>query len=239
MTFTGAFVLSSWSLRLSVKFPSENTCLLLALAHDAGQQLQKGFAVKRVLAWVILLIVTGLGNGVQAEEQIRNGDFSTDENVWRRAGKIVYLDAAGAVVEKGTEGAKPVFALDLTPNRWTIAEQVFRNKDKAKSITILVRLKASADFSRNDSADYSDVNFKAGGTYYWSAIVYPKVDFFVRLADATHNYGLIDLKPGGGWQTLKLRLDDLNPAQRERTLFLNAAPGSGTIYIESVSAVSP
>lgn len=192
-----------------------------------------------MLALVILLCGASLGSGLRAEEVIRNGDFSTDENVWRRAGKIVWLDASGNVVEKGTADSKPAYQLDLTPTRWTVAEQSFRNKDKSKSMTITVRLRASADFTRNDAAEYSDVNFKAGGTYFWSAIVYPKVDFFIRLADATHNYGLIDLKPGGDWQTLHLRLEDLSPTQRDRTLFLNAAPGTGSIFIESVSAVSP
>ena len=195
--------------------------------------------MKRMWALAILFLGVGLASGLKAEEVIRNGDFSSDDNVWRRAGKIVYLDASGKVVDKGTEGSKPAFQLDLTPNRWTVAEQTFRNRDKSKSITITVRLRASADFARNDAAEYSDVNFQAGGTYFWSAIVYPKVDFFVRLADATHNYGLINLTPGGDWQTLKLRLNDLSPTQKERTLFLNAAPGTGTIYIESVSAVSP
>jgi hypothetical protein len=185
-----------------------------------------------LIAIVSLYTLAGVPT-TNAEEYIKNGDFSNGKSHWQHSGEIVYLDTAGNKVDKDA-GGKPALQLTLINNRFTVTDQTFRTKDKLGEITVTVKVKASADYKRNDSTDYASVNFKPGGIYYWSAIVYPKADFFIRLTDNTHLYSLADLSPGQE-KTITARFNDLGAGVRERTLFLNAAPGDGSIYVESVS----
>ena len=95
----------------------------------------------------------------------------------------------------------------------------------------------SLDFKRStDPSDYS-IGW-TGGTYYWSALVLPKADFWIRGigTDFMWYYRLASLKKGV-WTQVQGRFDHLEPSETHTVNFCVPA-GQGSVYLRN-AVVAP
>jgi len=115
--------------------------------------------------------------------------------------------------------------------------QKFRTPKEMDVVNAEVVFKGSADFKMNDKATVFDreITWKPGSFWYWSAAVHPKVDILMRL-DKRDNYmyKLDAVKPGGDWQRMKVRWENVGSGQ-EVTFHILVAPGHGSLYVKSVT----
>lgn len=168
--------------------------------------------------------------GLNAQE-INNADFSRGKAGWQGDGKVVYFDATGQVSETATPGSVPGLKFELSRNQWREIKQSLRPKTKETDVFISVQVMADPSFKRLEkSKDFSDVDFGEGGGYVWSALVYPKCDFLIRLKDGGWFYRPFSLKPVGNWKTFTADFPKLEKSTREIALLF--PPGEGTVYIK-------
>jgi len=190
---------------------------------------------------------------------LENGDFAKGKSKWMGDGTVVYLKPDGTISltddsksgsllpsppTPGTGAAAsdqkpkntPIIEVKLKTTQFADVFQKFRTPKEMDVVNAEVVFKGSADFKMNDKATIYDreITWKLG-TYYWSALVHPKVDVLMRL-DKRDNYmyKLDAVKPGGDWQKTKVRWDNVGGGQDVTFHFL-VAPGHGTVYIKSVT----
>lgn len=165
----------------------------------------------------------------QAQE-VDNIDFAKGKTGWLGDGKEVYIDAAGAVSETQTPGSTPAIKIELSKNSWKSLKQKLRPKSKETEIKFSIQVKADTDFAPlAESKEYTNADWKMGGEYVWSAEMYPKCDFLVRVKDETWYYRPIKLVPGT-WKKSSVNFAGLKGRQREVELLF--PPGEGTIYLK-------
>lgn len=169
-------------------------------------------------------------NGLLAQE-IDNPDFSRGKSGWLGDGKAVYFDSAGAVSETASPGSVPGLKIELSRNSWKEIRQTVRPKQKETEIRISLQVMADPAFKRlAESKDYSDVDFDEGGGYAWSALVFPRCDFLIRVHDETWYYRPFSLAPLGTWKNFSAGFPKLKARQREIALLF--PPGQGTVYLK-------
>jgi hypothetical protein len=132
-----------------------------------------------------------------------------------------------------------VLEIKLSKTQLTEIRQRFtlaRGQNQIKATAIA---KASVDYVRNDKAQKWTPNntWEPGGWWVWSALVYPKVDFCMRVDANTHYYLPRSLKAGGGWQTLSGNFKDVDN-QGNKVFNIVLPAGEGTIWIKSISTVA-
>jgi len=169
-------------------------------------------------------------NGAGAQE-INNADFSRGKAGWLGDGKVVYFDASGGVSDTESPGAVCGLKIELSRNAWREIHQSLRPKQKETDIRFAIQVMAEPSFKRlAESKEYSDVDFGEGGGYVWSALVYPKCDFLVRVHDDTWYYRPRSLAPLGTWKMFSEDFPKLKARQREIALLF--PPGEGTVYVK-------
>lgn len=145
--------------------------------------------------------------------------------------------APGATAPDQKPKNTPIIEVKLKSTQFADVFQKFRTPKEMDVVNAEVVFKGSADFKMNDKATIYDreITWKPGTFYYWSALVHPKVDVLMRL-DKRDNYmyKLDAVKPGGDWQKMKVRWDNVGGGQDVTFHFL-VAPGHGTLYIKSVT----
>lgn len=126
--------------------------------------------------------------------------------------------------------------MKLAKTQLTEIRQRFVLTHKQTGVKAATVVKASSDFKRNDSAPKwtKDITWRSSGWYSWSNLVYPKVDFCMRV-DALPNYYYLPraLKAGADWQTLRGEFRDMKSQGGKVFTFVLPA-GEGTIWIKSV-----
>lgn len=188
-----------------------------------------------LLAIAGTLILLGTAHG----QALKNGDFADARAHWEGAGKVLTLDDTQKPADAKAGGTPQ---LQVALSKMTVQETKQRLNFPPNSggpVTVTVVLKTSPDFARNDKAPKftPNINWKTGGWYSWSALVYPKVDFCVRVDSDTHHYLPRDLKVGGDWQTVTGRFDSLGTGSN-KILSLVTPAGEGTVWIKSVTVDS-
>jgi hypothetical protein len=166
-----------------------------------------------------------------------NGDFQKGKSHWQGNGNVVYLNADGSVSETEEPGTTPAIEVKLNSNDFKELRQSFTTAKGEKRLGVSITYKGSADFEKNDKSTlYTPGNtWTDGGIWYWSALVAPKVDLCIRLDTPTgHCYKLAKVDPGGNWQTKTVTWDNV-PGDQEVTLFLEVAPGKGSVLIKSLT----
>jgi hypothetical protein len=115
--------------------------------------------------------------------------------------------------------------------------QKFKTGKITGGLNVELVYKASPDFKLNDKAISftKGITWQAGSTWYWTAVVFPKVDLFVRLDKRDgHCYKLLSAPPGGNWQTAKFQWENISENQ-DVTLMIVAPPGHGSLWVKSVA----
>jgi len=164
-------------------------------------------------------------------QEIKNADFSKGKSGWLGDGTIVYFDAAGGISETESPGAVSAIKLELSKNSWRELKQTLRAKPDESTLSFSVQVMAAPDFKRLlESRDYSDVDFGEGGSWVWSALVFPACDFLVRVEDGSWHYRPFSLKPVGTWKSFDVNLSKLQTRKREIALLF--PPGEGTVYLK-------
>ena len=163
-------------------------------------------------------------------QEVDNINFAKGKTGWLGDGKEVYVDAAGAVSETQTPGSTPAIKIELSKNSWKSLTQKLRPKSKETDIKFAISVKADTDYvPLAESKEYSNSDWKMGGEYVWSAEVYPKCDFLVRVKDETWYYRPVKLVPGT-WKKCSVNFPGLKGRQREVELLF--PPGEGTVYLK-------
>jgi hypothetical protein len=145
--------------------------------------------------------------------------------------------AAGTPTADQKPKTVPIIELKLKSTQFSDLDQKFRTSKDMDVVNAELVYKASADFKLNDKATVFDreITWKSGSFWYWSALVHPKIDLLMRL-DRRDNYmyKLEAVKPGGDWQKMKVRWDNVGGGQ-EVNFHILAAPGHGSLYVKSVT----
>ncbi len=171
-----------------------------------------------------------------AETPLKNGDFSKGRNSWEGSGKIVFLNDADEPTPEA-EGGKPVLEVKLAKTQLTEIRQRFVFTKGERSMKVSVTAKASPDFVRNDDAHKwtKDITWEGGGWYSWSKLVYPKVDFSIRLDGDKFYYLPRNFKTKGEWVKLGGNFRDMK-TNGPKSLNLVLPAGEGTIWIKSITS---
>ena len=188
----------------------------------------------------ILSLTLALATAASVEAQVlKNGDFAKGKAFWEGGGgKVIYLDDAGEPTNDKEKG-QPVLEVNLSKTNLIEIRQRFTLAHGQKSMKATVIAKASADYVRNDKAQKWTPNntWEPGGWWVWSALVYPKVDFCMRVDANTHYYLPRSLKAGGAWQTLSGEFKDMNN-QGSKVFNIVLPAGDGTIWIKSITTTA-
>ena len=185
-----------------------------------------------------------------------NGDFARGKSKWLGEGQIVYLKPDGSISaiddSKPNSFLKPAdqqSAADEKPKTTPIIEfklhsgqfvelaQKFQTEAGTAGMNVQVVYKGSSDFKLNDKAMpfTKSITWGPGSTWYWTAVVFPKVDLFFRLDKRDgHYYKLESVKPGSDWETAKFHWDNIAENQ-DVTLAILAPPGHGSLWVKSVA----
>ena len=168
-------------------------------------------------------------------DYLKNTDLKEGLAGWHGDGEAAFLNPDGTEGAEGDKGVIPVIKLALSKGQPHSVYQDYETRDDPKTQHIRVEVFASADFKRSTFAtDYSpEINWKPGGTWYWSAECVPNVDFWIRGAPG-FLYKLANLKPGE-WVTVDGRWDSPPPAE-DRTVAFMVPPGDGAVYIRKPAA---
>ena len=164
-----------------------------------------------------------------------NTDLKDGLSGWHGDGEAAFLTPDGIEGAEGDKGVIPVIKIELSKGEPRSVYQDYETRDDPKTQHLRVQVFASSDFKRSTFAsDYSpDINWKAGGTWYWTGEEIPNVDFWIR-GSPGFLYKLANLKPGQ-WVTVDGRWDSPPPAE-DRAVYFIVPPGDGTIYIRNASA---
>jgi len=169
-----------------------------------------------------------------AATPLKNEDFAKGRSGWEGGGKIVFLnDADEPTPEK--EGGKPVLEVKLAKTQLTEIRQRFVFSHGERSLKTSLQIKTSPDYVRNDDAHKwtKDISW-SGGWYSWSNLVYPRVDFCLRLDGDKFYYLPRNLKTKGEWVHLKGNFNDMKSAG-PKSLSLVFPAGEGTIWVKGLS----
>jgi hypothetical protein len=198
---------------------------------------------------------------------LENGDFAKGKSKWLGDGQVVFLKPDGSISptddsklgssfpssnlpsnlpftpSPADQKAKSTSLIEMKLRSAQFAElsQKFRTPKGAAVLDVQVVYKGSPDFKLNDKATVftKENTWGPGSTWYWTAVVFPKVDLCFRMDKRDgHSYRLAAVKPGGDWQTMKYRWENVGENQDVNFLLL-AAPGHGSVWIKSVAVSAP
>lgn len=175
--------------------------------------------------------------GAVIAKDFKNGDFADGKSPWLGDGAVVYVKPDGTVSSTKSDDAVPVMEIKLNSTQFREISQKFETGKDTGALQVEVSFKASPDFLLNGkSTKFTRDNTWGPGTlWYWTGLVYPKVDLCLRL-DKWDGfcYGLEKVQPGADWKTMKVRWDNIG-AKKDVKLSLLVPPGNGTILIKSVT----
>jgi hypothetical protein len=193
-----------------------------------ARSLQGDAMGKITLAFLLLASLIRL----EADEMLKNGDFSEGLNQWNGDG--------GDVAQIAPDLAPRGLIINLSAQDWTKAVQEFRPIGTDFSCTIIYKLTADTQFS-TDQKDYQNVPGHIGYTL-WKPFRIPQGDWMMMLCDfgnsVTGAYYPIKPKMGAdGTATFQANLIGLS-SREAKTLTLAFPPGQGSVIILSASMVN-
>jgi hypothetical protein len=171
-----------------------------------------------LLLWTAALLPLG------AQELLKNGSFAEGESKWDIEGKV----------EPGPGG----ITANLDEKKWLLIEQEIELPDEESStVKVKIELAASPDYKPAASSKaYDSVDFGMGGSYGWTARVFPKCDFLVTVRNSGGwDYRPLKISPGGP-QTFQLEFTKVKYRKNQGLTFA-FPPGTGKVDIKSISAI--
>jgi hypothetical protein len=184
-----------------------------------------------------ILIVTTILAGLmvvslRADNYLTNADLKDGVAGWHGDGQATFLKPDGTEGADGDPGVIPVIKVTLSSGESHFVYQEISTRDKPTAMHVKVEVFASSDFQRSTHADDYTIQWKPGGTWYWSAIAVPSVDFWIRGGSSNSwFYKLSNLKPGT-WTTVDGHFEGL-PTDEDRVISFDVPPGHGTIYFKN------
>jgi hypothetical protein len=182
---------------------------------------------------VVLSVLSGLTVvSLRADNFLKNADLKDGIAGWHGDGEPALLKADGTEGADGDPDVTPVIKIPLSSGDSRAVYQEISTRDKPTTMHVKVEVYASSDFKRSTHADDYTIDWKPGGTWYWSAITIPNVDFWIRGGSSNSwFYKLANLKPSA-WTTVDGHFEGL-PNDDDRVITFCAPPGHGTVYIKN------
>ena len=183
----------------------------------------------------ILIAITGLWLGFSPAAKadlFKNTDFSSGLAGWHGDGRMVYLASDGTEKDEAGPGLTPVIKLKLSHDVSASYQEV-EVRDNPSKMDISVEVMPTSNFRRSKEASNYTVKWSAGGTWYWSALAVPDVDFWIR-GQPGYFYKLANLTPGQ-WTKVESHFENLKTSDSYNINFC-VPPGDGAIYIKNPSA---
>jgi hypothetical protein len=189
--------------------------------------MKSAFTFLPLSALVLLVLVWPLR--LEADEALKNGDFSDGINHWSGDGEDV-AQAAPDLAPKG-------MIIKLDPNEWTKAVQEFIPIGTDFTCAITYKLSPDAQFSV-DEKDYRNVP-KHLGYALWKRFRIPKGDWMMMISDFGEKISgtYFPIKPGptpGETETFQTTIGGLE-TREDKTITLAFPPGQGSVIILNVS----
>jgi len=166
-------------------------------------------------------------------EYLINTDLKTDIGGWHGDGELAYLNADGTEGAEGDPGVTTVIKIPMSSGNPHSEYQEFETHDTPTTLSAKVDVFASKDFQRSKFPEDYSIDWKPGGTWYWSALAIPNVDFWIRGSGSSYCYKLASLKPGA-WTTVAAHFEGLH-ADEDRTMSFCVPCGSGVVYLKNPS----
>ena len=180
---------------------------------------------------ILTALLLALGGTIRAD-YIENGDISNGLVGWHGDGERAYLKADGTEGDEGDTDVTPVLKLKLSSGQPREVSQNINLHDSPTTLHVKVDIFISSDFKRSTFAqDYTKT--WSSGTYYWTAIIVPSCDFWIRGGPGWF-YKLTNAV-AGKWTTVEGSFDNLEALQ-DRTISFCVPPGTGTLYLKNISA---
>jgi hypothetical protein len=165
-------------------------------------------------------------------DYIENGDMAKGLVGWHGDGETAFLKADGTEGSEGDPDVIPVLKLKLSSGQPREVSQNINLHDSPTTLHVKVDIFISSDFKRSTfPEDYTKTWNR--GTYYWTAIIVPTCDFWIRGGPGWF-YRLAEAVPGK-WTTVEGSFDNLE-ALEDRTISFCVPPGTGTLYLKNASA---
>ncbi len=168
------------------------------------------------------------------DDILRNGDLHDGLSAWHGDGHLVYLKADNTEADEAGPDTTPVIKLNLEHDSSEVYQE-YETRDTPGSLNVSVDVMAASDFHR--SAEKNDYSITwSSGTWYWSALVVPTVDFWIRGGPGMLYYRLSTLK-ALVWTTVKGHFQGLTATDHHIISFC-VPPGTGSVYVKNI-AVTP
>ena len=150
---------------------------------------------------------------------------------WRGDGNTAFLKADGTEGADGDPDVTPVIKMTLGGQSRSVYQE-FEARDKPTTMHVKLEIYASSDFQRSSNKEDYNTFWNPGSIWYWSAIIIPQVDFWIRGGSGMWFYKVINLKPGA-WTTLDGHFENQDPNVEDRVIDFCVPAGKGTIYIKN------
>jgi hypothetical protein len=193
--------------------------------------------MKSVLAVFTLLLVSSV-RPLFADPVLHNGDLSAGLSGWHGDGELTYVMPDGTEAPDATTGGIPAIKLHLSGEPHAVYQEYDTRKMPGKQ-DITVEAMPSLDFKPSKDASSYSIDWKGGtGTYYWSDLVVPKADFWIRGigTDFMWYYQLASLKQGV-WIKVEGKFQHLSQSETHTVNFC-VPPGEGSVYLRN-AVVAP
>jgi len=185
-----------------------------------------------VFAYALALLALASPIRLEADEVLKNGDFSDGINHWTGDGQNV----AQAAPDLATKG----MIIKLHRDDWTKAVQEFRPVGSDFDCSITYKLSADAQFS-DKAEDYENVPGHIGYGL-WKSFSIPVGDWMMMLSDFGDSISgtYFPIKPeagADGTATFQAKLVGLS-TREQKTITLAFPPGHGSVIILNVSMIT-
>ncbi len=166
-----------------------------------------------------------------ADPVLHNADLANGLGGWHGDGELTYLKSDGTEADDASTGGVPVIKLHLSGEPHAVYQEYDTRTMPAKQ-QISVEAMPSLDFKRSKDPSSSTIGWTSG-TYYWSDLVLPKADFWIRGigTDFMWYYQLASLKQGV-WTKVAGHFERLSPSETHTVNFCVPA-GQGSVYLRN------
>jgi hypothetical protein len=185
--------------------------------------------VKTLLSLIVVSSLGWLGSNLSADPLLHNADLQGGISGWHGDGRVTFLAPDGTEQDDASSGAIPVIKLHLSNDSESVYQE-YETHNSPTALNISVDAMAAPDFRRSTEASSYTTKWSPGGTWYWSALAIPTVDFWIRGGPGWY-YKLASLKKGA-WTTIKGHFENLTPTD-EHVVYFCVPPGDGTVYIKN------
>lgn len=182
------------------------------------------------LAWSLSLgLVFAIGDpGATHAELLKNTEFGNGKAHWKGGGQVVFVKPDGTEGTASDPGTVRALRISLKKKEPQSVYQEFATKDRPKTLKVTVQYMASPDFKRTEDEKLYSISWTSG-TYFWTAVVVPHADFWVRVSPGW--LYRIGGQASTKWQTLQGTWNDALPVE-ERAIHFCVPAGEGNLYIK-------